>query len=96
MFYFDNATLLLITFLGDFLLRSLLKALVVKSKHTSENEKFDATLTQELRDEWLAMIQNWESDKSSPNPYTHNEKGNLVLPIEAVPTYSRSCSEQLF
>ena len=65
--------------LGDFLLRSLLKALVMKFKHTSENQKFDATLPQALRDEWFTMIQNWESDKSSPNPYTHDEKGTMNL-----------------
>ena len=67
--------MLLITFLGDFLLRNLLKALLMKSKHTLENNKFDTTLPKALRDEWLAMIRKWESDKSSPNPYTHNEKG---------------------
>ena len=75
MFYSDDMFSLLIAFLGNFLLRDLLKALLMKAKHTSENDKFDATLSQALRDEWLTMIQNWESDKTSPNPYTHNEKG---------------------
>ena len=69
----------LIMFPGDFLLRGLLKALLMKLKHTSENEKFDATLSRHLREDWLAMIRNWESDKSSPNPYTHKEKGILCI-----------------
>ena len=30
MFYFDNAMLLLITFLGNLFLQSLLKALIIK------------------------------------------------------------------
>lgn len=50
----------------------------MRKKHTSENAKFDATFPQELRQEWLAMIRNWERDKSSPNPYTHEEKGIFV------------------
>jgi hypothetical protein len=79
MFYSDDSFLLLIAFLGDFLLRSLLKAILMKAKHTLENNKFDATLSQALRDEWLTMIRNWESDKSSPNPYTHNEKGTMSV-----------------
>ena len=49
----------------------------MKTKHTSENKKFDATLPKGLREQWTTMIQNWESDKSSPNPYTHTEKGTL-------------------
>ena len=51
----------------------------MKSKHTLENDKFDTTLPKALRDEWLAMIRKWESDKSSPNPYTHSEKGNTSV-----------------
>jgi hypothetical protein len=53
----------------------------MKSKHTLENEKFDSTLPKHLRDEWLVMIREWESDKSNPNPYTHKEKGFSVLSI---------------
>ena len=47
----------------------------MKTKHTSENKKFDATLPENLRDQWLTMIRAWESDSSNPNPYTHVEKG---------------------
>lgn len=68
----------LIVFSGDFLLRSLLKALLMKEKHTSENRKFDAMFSTHLRDEWVLMIQNWEHDMSKPNPYTHTEKGILI------------------
>lgn len=67
------------TFLGELLLRSLLKALLMKEKHASENKKFDDTFTEDLREDWLMMIRNWECDKSSPNPYTHTEKGMLIL-----------------
>jgi hypothetical protein len=52
-----------------------LKALLMKEKHTSENRKFDATFSEDLRKDWLKMIQDWECDKSKPNPYTHEEKG---------------------
>jgi hypothetical protein len=65
-------------FSGDLLLRSLIKALVMKAKHTSENKKFDATFPADLREEWLTMIRSWEHDKKKPNPYTHTEKGILV------------------
>lgn len=47
----------------------------MKKKHTSENKKFDATFHEDLRKRWLAMIRKWERDESSPNPYTHTEKG---------------------
>ena len=65
-------------FLGDFILRSLLKALLMKRKHTSENSKFDAMFPVDLREKWMSMIQNWERDKSKPNPYTHKEKGIFI------------------
>ena len=55
----------------------------MKTKHTSENKKFDATLPKNLCDQWRTMIRNWESNKSNPNPYTHAEKG-----ISSVPYYS--------
>jgi len=63
---------------GELFLRSLLKALLMRTKHMSENKKFDATFPTDLRQEWLTMIRNWEGDKSKPNPYTHAEKGTLV------------------
>ena len=47
----------------------------MKTKHASENKKFDATIPENLREQWLAMIRNWESNRSNPNPYTHTEKG---------------------
>lgn len=65
--------------LGELLLRNLLKALLMKEKHTSENKKFDATFPAGLRNEWSVMIQKWERDKSKPNPYTHAEKGAPIL-----------------
>jgi hypothetical protein len=73
--------LLLIVFSGDYLLRGLLKALHMKSKHTTENKKFDATLKDCLRKDWLAMIRSWESNKSNPNPYTHTEKGSSIFSV---------------
>ena len=67
----------LIVFLGDFLLRSLLKALLMKEKHTLENQKFDSMFPEDVCNGWLSMIRNWERDKSRPNPFTHMEKGIL-------------------
>lgn len=61
--------------LGKLLLRNLVKALLMREKHTAENKKFDNTFPDVLRNEWLVMIRNWERDKSSPNLYTHREKG---------------------
>ena len=82
----------LTSFSGELLLRSLLKALLMKEKHTSENRKFDATLSTELRQKWLMMIQSWESDKSKPNPYMHTEKGIfyccIAIPRAYVPPAS--------
>jgi len=69
---------LLIILLGDLLLRSLLKALLMKAKHASENKKFDDTLPLNVREGWLKMIRDWESDKSNPNPYAYTEKGLSV------------------
>ena len=50
----------------------------MKKKHASENDKFDAMFPANLRDEWMSMIQDWECDKSKPNPYTHTEKGIFI------------------
>ena len=54
----------------------------MKERHASENKKFDATLSMELRQEWLTMMQDWEHDKSKPNPYTHTEKGVFTLVLQ--------------
>ena len=64
--------------LGELLLRNLVKALLMREKHMAENKKFDNTFLDVLCDEWLVMIRNWEHDKSSPNLYTHREKGILI------------------
>jgi hypothetical protein len=64
---------------GDLLLRSLLKALAMKKKHTAVNKKFDALLPEDLLEEWQKMISQWEEDKKKPNPYTHAEKGSHLL-----------------
>lgn len=93
--HLNHVSWLLTAFTGDLLLRSLLKALLMKSKHASENKKFDADIPQPLRDEWLKMIRSWESDKSKPNPYTHNEKGeSCALCYNPLSAYVVS-SEQL-
>jgi len=55
-----------------------LKALLTRKKHVLANAKFDATFPANLRREWLTTIQNWERDKSNPNPYTYEEKGISV------------------
>ena len=60
---------------GDLLLRSLLKALAMKDKHTAVIKKFDAILPPDLVREWATMISQWELDKTKPNPYAHTEKG---------------------
>ena len=74
--------------LGKLLLRNLVKALLMREKHTAENKKFDNTFPDVLHDEWLVMIRNWERDKSSPNPYTHREKG-ISICVSRFP--ARSC-----
>ena len=50
----------------------------MKQKHASENKKFDAMFSANLRQEWSTMIRDWERNKSKPNPYTHTEKGILT------------------
>ena len=47
----------------------------MKAKHVSENKKFDATIHEDLHEQWFMMIRDWESDKSNLNPYIHTEKG---------------------
>lgn len=47
----------------------------MKVKHVSENKKFDATIHEDLHEQWFMMIRDWESDKSNLNPYIHTEKG---------------------
>jgi Kyakuja-Dileera-Zisupton transposase len=61
--------------LGDLLHRSLLKALVMKDKHTAANNRLNEGFTEKLRNGWIKMIRDWEKDKSKPNPFTHTEKG---------------------
>jgi hypothetical protein len=53
----------------------LLKALLMKEKHASENRKFDSMFPESLRNEWVLMIRTWERNHSKPNPFTHVEKG---------------------
>ena len=72
----------LIIFSGDFFLRSLLKALLMKEKHTAENKKFDSMFPEDLRNKWLSMIRDWECDKSRPNPFTHAEKGTPIYKFQ--------------
>ena len=72
---------------GNLLLRNLLKALAMKDKHSAVNKKFDAILTEDLRQEWADMISQWERDKMAPNPYTHTEKG--IIHYFTSPTPSR-------
>lgn len=52
----------------------------MKTKHTTENKKFDATLPETLREQWMTMIRDWDSNRSNPNPYTHTEKGISSAP----------------
>ena len=47
----------------------------MKEKNASEKRKFDGTLPEKLREEWLMMIRNWESNESNLDPYTYTEKG---------------------
>jgi hypothetical protein len=51
----------------------------MKKEHATENAKFDTGFSKALRQQWLTMIQDWERDKSNPNPYTHSEKGFFSL-----------------
>jgi len=82
---------------GDLLLRSLLKALAMKKRHTIVNEKFNAILPADLRQEWQEMISRWEQDKSNPNPYTHTEKGNRYhTPRSVVLTPTQPATWQKF
>ena len=61
---------------GELFLRNLLNAIHMRDEHSSENAKFDTTFPAALCQQWLAMIWNWESDKSNPDPYTHKEEGS--------------------
>lgn len=70
--------------LGGLLLRSLVKALIMKEEHTAVNEKFDAMFSDELRDKWMGMIRDWERDKTKPNPFTHIEKGKHAYTVCAL------------
>lgn len=51
----------------------------MKERHAAVIEKLNAVLSERLRQEWLAMISEWENDKLKPNPYTHVEKGYYLL-----------------
>ena len=80
-FYLPRRTKLLTLSSGELFLRSLLKALIMRKKHAQENAKFDATFSEGLRKQWSTMVQDWEHDKSNPNPYTHKEKGIFLLHV---------------
>ena len=62
--------------LGELLFWNLLKVLLIKAKHVSENKKFDATKPKNLHEQWLTMIWDWESAKLNLNPYTYTEAHN--------------------
>ncbi|KAG2101391.1 uncharacterized protein F5147DRAFT_747022 [Suillus discolor] len=57
------------TGLGLSLRRKLLNAIKECTHHQSFLRDFDSSINEALRGEWSAMIEAWERDKSSLNPY---------------------------
>ncbi|KAF9777745.1 hypothetical protein BJ322DRAFT_1015458 [Thelephora terrestris] len=67
--------------MGNLLLRSLLKAISMKEKHTAIHNKFDTSFPKDVLIKWADMISCWECDKTNPNPYIHTEKASNVAEV---------------
>ncbi|KAG1789262.1 uncharacterized protein HD556DRAFT_1433768 [Suillus plorans] len=57
--------------LGLSLRKKLLNAVKEQGRHQSFLRDFNLVIDDAHRGEWTAMIEAWERDKSSPNPYVH-------------------------
>lgn len=66
-------------FTGLSLRRKLLNAVKEQGRHQSFLRDFNLAIDDAHREEWTEMVEAWERDKSSPNPYVHSKISKVYL-----------------
>ena len=64
---------------GRALLTQLQKAVVMHKKHSEAFEKFSTTFPPDIVAKWDKMVDEWDNDKSKPNPYEEPIAGKRIL-----------------
>ncbi|KAJ7601897.1 hypothetical protein DFH06DRAFT_1351890 [Mycena polygramma] len=67
---------------GSTLARKLIVAIAERDKQVAEFKEVDKTLDKKLRGDWKERVEQWQKDKSKPNPYCL-EGGKSAGPSEA-------------
>jgi hypothetical protein len=67
------------TIAGRMLLAQLLNAVVMQKKHRAAFEKFSTTFPSDVIAKWDKMVEEWDNDKSKPNPYEEPVAGTYKL-----------------
>jgi hypothetical protein len=78
--YLRNAWLT--TILGASLLMQLKKAIFMYKKHRDAFEKFSITFPLDVTAQWDKMVDDWDTDKSKPNPYEEPIAGTYTSPSQ--------------
>ncbi|KAK7022207.1 CxC2 domain-containing protein [Favolaschia claudopus] len=68
---------------GSTLPRKLIIAIEERDRQVASFEEVDRTLNPELRQEWQAMIDDWNADRAKPNPYELDEGKNRKPSLES-------------
>ncbi|KAJ7719391.1 hypothetical protein B0H16DRAFT_1739421 [Mycena metata] len=66
---------------GDTLARKLVVAIEERDRQVAAFAEVDTTLRSDVRKDWLAKIEEWQADRSKPNPYM--SQGRRSGPSEA-------------
>ncbi|KAF7323810.1 CxC2 domain-containing protein [Mycena kentingensis (nom. inval.)] len=66
---------------GDALARKMIIALAERDRQVAEFKEVDASLDDELREDWQRRVEEWNADRSKPNPYLRD--GRHESPTEA-------------
>ncbi|KAH7904935.1 hypothetical protein BJ138DRAFT_1106403 [Hygrophoropsis aurantiaca] len=69
--------------LGDMLSRRLIVAIAERERQVNNFREVTDTLSVAVVKEWKGMLKSWEKDKSQPNPYEIDRKGEQRLRVEA-------------
>jgi hypothetical protein len=66
---------------GSLLETNLVKAAGAASKQRKVAEDFTATFPDETVETWKEMVDKWQKEPSSPNPYVSNERGMFFFEV---------------
>ncbi|KAG2126046.1 hypothetical protein DEU56DRAFT_916197 [Suillus clintonianus] len=61
--------------LGLSLRKRLLIAVKERDRQQAAFQEFNLTVSTSYENQWTAMVESWEADKTQPNPFTNKERG---------------------